>query len=55
MEVGNTTESWASTTNHHKICKGIEKIFLGRDEWIKRVNTGDGNEIGQVRKGVKPF
>lgn len=55
MEVSNNTESSVSTTNFEKIGKDKEKMFLRGNKRIKRAVTGDVNDIGEIKKGIKPF
>lgn len=55
MKAGDNIRSWASATNHERIGRSIEKMFLDRNRKIKKAVTGDRNKIGEVRKGIKFF
>lgn len=55
MEVDDNVESWVPPINHQKIGRNVEKMFLYRDRRIKKAVARDGNEIGEIRKGIKIF
>ena len=55
MEAGDNAGSWAPPINHQRIDGGAEGMFSCGDGRTKRAVAGDGNEIGKVREGIKPF